>query len=340
MQIVVAVLVFGLLIFVHELGHFTTAKLTGMQVNEFAIGMGPAIWSKQIGETRYALRLFPIGGYVALEGEDAQANSPRAFGNAKIGSRILFVSAGALMNLLLGFIIFAYLAARSPTLPTTIVGGFYENAASVSQLQAGDRILSVNGSRVFTTNDVGFSLISDEDGIIDFMVERGGQKVSLPSVVFGMQPGEDGKRYILLDFYVASERTTFVSGSAYAIKWIASTVRQVWLSFVNLISGNVQLAELSGPVGVSAAIGEASTKGLSSSAFLTMVGFITVNIGVFNLLPLPALDGGRLLFLLIELVSRRRVPPKYEGMIHAAGLFLLLGLIVVVSFQDIARLFQ
>lgn len=339
LQIIIAVLVFGALIFVHELGHFSVAKLSGMQVNEFAIGMGPAIWSRQIGETKYAIRLLPIGGYVAVEGEDSETASSRSFGNTKISSRILFVMAGATMNLLLGFIIYAVLVGRSPTLPTTVIKGFYEQAVTNQQLMPGDQILAVNGSRVFTTNDIGFSLASDKDGTVDFLVSREGQKVSLPGVTFAMQTAEDGQRFILLDFYVASEPNSFLGGASYAVKWIGSTIRQVWLSFINLITGNFKLAELSGPVGVSAAIGEASTQGLSSTAFLSMVGFITVNIGVFNLLPLPALDGGRLLFLIIELVTRRRVPAKYEGAIHAAGLVMLLGLIVVVSLQDIMRLF-
>lgn len=338
-QIIIAILVFGFLILIHEFGHFIVGKLSGMQVNEFSIGMGPAIFSYEKGETRYAVRLLPIGGFVAVEGEDTESTSTRSFAEIPIGRRILFVCAGALMNLLLGFILFSVLIGRSETIPTTIVGGFHENAVSSTSLAAGDKILAVNGSRVFTVNDISFSLMSDQDGIIDFTVERDGKKLSLPAVQFDMQTLEDGQRMIRLDFFVYSQENTFLSGASYTVNWMFSTVRQVWLSFINLITGNIKLAELSGPVGVSAAIGEASTRGLNSNAFLSMIGFISVNIGVFNLLPLPALDGGRLLFLLIELVSRRKVPAKYEGAIHAAGLIFFLGLIVVVSFQDIARLF-
>ena len=300
LQAVVAVLVFGLLIFIHELGHFTVAKLSGMRVNEFAIGMGPVLWRSRRGETQYALRLLPIGGFVAVEGEDEDSSDPRAYCNVRLWKRILFVCAGALMNLLLGFALFAALVGQRDVLPTTTVSQFHSDAAAASQLQIGDRILRVNGSR-------------------------------------GMQVLEDGTRVVNPGFYVATEPKTFWGGARYTVLWMISIVRQVWFSFLNLITGNFKLSELSGPVGVSTVIGQASTMGLGT--LTTLVGFITVNIGVFNLLPLPALDGGRLLFLLIELVLRRPVNPKYEGAIHTAGFVLLMGLMLVVTFNDILKFF-
>ena len=177
-QVVVAVFVFGLLIFIHELGHFTVGKLSGMRVNEFALGMGPAIWSTQRGETKYALRALPIGGYVAVEGEDEDSSDPRAYCNVRLWKRILFVCAGALMNLLLGFVILSILVGMRQSLPTTVVGGFHEGAQSNARLQAGDRILRVNGSRVFTSNDISFSMVSDKDGVVTFTVLRGGKSSS------------------------------------------------------------------------------------------------------------------------------------------------------------------
>lgn len=335
-QIICAILVFSLLIFIHELGHFSVAKLSGMLVHEFSIGMGPKLFSWQRGDTAYSLRLLPIGGFVSVEGEDENSENPRSFGRAKLWKRILFVSAGALMNLLLGFVILSILVGMRQSLPTTIVGGFYPDAKSNVSLMAGDKILKINGSNVFTANDISFSLSSDRDGVVDFTVLRDGQKLSVPGVDFGMETLEDGSRFLHLDFYVMPQQKTFLNGIAYTGQWMLSIVRQVWLSFLNLVTGNFKLSELSGPVGVSSAIGQASTMGLQT--FLNMVGFITVNLGVFNLLPFPALDGGRLVFLLIELVTRRRVDPKYEGMIHAAGLVLLMGLVVVVSIQDVIRL--
>ena len=176
----------------------------------------------------------------------------------------------------------------------------------------------------------------DRDGIVDFTVLRNGKTLEVSQVDFGMETAPDGTKFLHLDFYVQSQQKTFWSGTVYTVQWMISIVRQVWLSFLNLITGNFKLSELSGPVGVSTAIGQASTMGLRT--FLNMVGFITVNLGVFNLLPLPALDGGRLAFLLIELITRHRVNPKYEGMIHAAGLAFLMGLVVVVSVQDVIRL--
>ena len=336
-QVVAAILVFGLLIFVHELGHFTVGKLSGMRVNQFAIGMGPAIWSKQRGETKYAIRLFPIGGFVAVEGEDAESSDPRAFCNVRLWKRIAFVCAGALMNLILGLVILSILVALRTSLPTTIISEFHENASSNRQLQVNDRIIGVNGSRVFTSNDITFSMISDKDGIVDFTVIRDGRRLEIPAVDFGMETLDDGTRLINLDFYVYTTSKTFWGSVRYSCLWMFSIVRQVWMSFLNLITGNFTMSELSGPVGVSTVIGQASTAGIKT--LLLLVSFITINIGVFNLLPVPALDGGRLVFLLIELVIRRPVNPKYEGLIHATGFVLLMGIMLVVTFNDVVRLF-
>ncbi|MCI8649301.1 MAG: RIP metalloprotease RseP [Anaerotruncus sp.] len=335
-QVVVAIFVFGLLVFVHELGHFTVGKLSGMKVNEFAVGMGPSIWSTQKGETKYALRLLPIGGFVAVEGEDENSADPRAFCNVALGKRILFVCAGAIMNLVLGFLILSILVGMRNTLPTTIIGGFREGASSNTQLQVEDQILRINGSPVFTSNDISFSLVSDRDGIVDFTILRDGKKLNIPGVNLGLQTLEDGTRLINLDFYVKSAPKTVLDGLRYTTLWMLSIVRQVWMSFGNLITGNFSMSELSGPIGVSTVIGQASTAGIKT--LLLLVGFITINIGVFNLLPVPALDGGRLIFLLIELVIRRPVNRKYEGLVHAAGFILLMGLMLVVTFQDIMRL--
>lgn len=330
-----AVLVFGLLILIHELGHFTVGKLSGMKVREFAIGMGPSVFSWKKSETKYALRILPIGGYVSVEGEDENSSDPRAFCNVALWKRFLFVGAGALMNLLLGFVILSALVGARDTLPTTVVGGFHEGAVSSAQLQKDDRIIKINGSRIFTSNDITFSLISDRDGAVDFTVVRDGKRVELPNVVFDQQV-LDGTRVISLDFYVYSVPKTFAEGAKYTVLWMFSLMRQVWQSFLNLLTGNFKLAELSGPVGVSTVIAQASTTNFRT--FFLLVGFISINIGVFNLLPIPALDGGRMVFLLIELIARRPVSAKYEGFVHAAGFALLMGLMLVVTFQDIVRL--
>lgn len=214
-QVIIAVLVFGTLIFVHELGHFTVGKLSGMRVNEFAIGMGPAIWHRQKGETKYALRLFPIGGYVAVEGEDEDSSDPRAFCNVRLWKRILFVCAGAIMNLLLGFVILSILVSLRTALPTTIVSDFREGATSNAYLERYDKILKINGNSVFTANDVTFSMISDKDGVVDFSVLRDGKRLEIPGIDFGMQVEEDGTRLINLDFYVFSAQKTFLGSVKY-----------------------------------------------------------------------------------------------------------------------------
>lgn len=335
LQILMAILVFGLLIFVHELGHFTVGKLSGMRVNEFAIGMGPAIWSKQKGETKYALRLFPIGGYCAVEGEDEDSDDSRAFSRIKLWKRVAFVCAGAFMNLVLGLVILGILVSMRSSIPTTVVDGFYESSVSSEQLMVGDQILSINGVKIFTANDISFSLISDRDGFVDFTVLRDGQKVKLNQVNFGMQLLEDGTKVIKGDFYVHFQEKTAANSIQYTFTWMFSLVRQVWLSLINLLTGKFVLSDLSGPVGITAAIGQAAKLGLNR--FLEFVALITINIGAFNLLPVPALDGGRLIFLLIEAVRRRPVNPKYEGAIHAAGFILLMGLVVFATINDISR---
>ena len=241
------------------------------------------------------------------------------------------------MNLMLGFIILSILVGLRTTLPTTVVSDFREGASSSAYLHRYDKILKINGNSVFTANDITFSMISDKDGVADFTILRDGKKMQLPAIDFGMQVEEDGTRLINLDFYVFSKQKTFFDSVQYTFLWMFSIVRQVWLSLANLLTGNFTMSELSGPVGVSTAIGQASSAGFTT--LLMLIGFITVNIGVFNLLPVPALDGGRLIFLLIELILRHPVNPKYEGYVHAAGFVALMGLMLVVTFNDIIRLF-
>lgn len=336
-QILIAVLAFGLMIFVHELGHFTAAKLSKMRVNEFAIGMGPTLVSKQFGETRYALRALPVGGFVAVEGDDEGSNDPRAFGNVRLWKRIAFVCAGAFMNLVMGLVIFAIVLSSVQSLATTTIGRFrQENPHSNASLQVDDQILRVNGSRVFTWSDIQFSMQLDPDGMIDFTVLRDGQKIEVERVDFHMQESEDGSRNIDMDFASKGVENNFLVTLKYAWLNICSVVRQVLLSVVYLITGNFKVSDLSGPVGVVVAIGQAAQYGFDNLLFF--VAMISVNIGVFNLLPLLALDGGRLLFLIIEGIRRKPVKPKYEAIIHTAGFVLLMGFMLFVTVHDIIRI--
>lgn len=333
--ILIAILVFGLLIFVHELGHFLAAKWAGVTVNEFAMGMGPKLISRTRGETAYSLRLFPIGGFCAMEGENEDSGATGAFCNAPLYKRILITVAGSLMNLLLGLILLGILSSQQPLMGTTTIAKFDEGAVSSSQLRAGDEILKINGRRVRTNNDLVYEFQRDRDGVMEMQVLRDGEKLNL-TVAFRMEQMEEGINIINLDFKVVGVEPTAMGVIRNSFNWTGSIVKQVWGSFVDLITGRYTVNQLSGPVGVTTAIGQASSSGWKS--LLLLVSFITVNLGVFNLLPVPALDGGRMIFLLIELVRRKPISAKYEGWVHAVGFILLIGLMIFVTFNDVMKL--
>ncbi len=342
--ILVTVLVFGVIIFIHEFGHFLAAKLSGITVHEFALGMGPTLFHFERGGTKYALRLFPIGGFVSMEGEDSESEDEGAFCKKPVWKRIIVVVAGAAMNVLLGFIILLFLNGfRSGGIPTTEIrqfNGAAPYAAEEDGLQVGDRILKINGRTMFIEQDIAFSISEDEDKKVDMVVRRDGKKVSLADVSVGYvtvtnAQGQEEERY---PFAVATEQKTVFSVLKYTALNTAYVARIVWLSLVQLVTGKVGVDALSGPVGVGSALGQMA--GISISGLFNMIAFITINIGVFNLLPIPALDGARLIFLMIEGIRRKPVNPKYEGYIHAAGLIAMLLLMVFVTFQDIVRLFQ
>ena len=333
--ILLALLIFSVIIMIHELGHFAAAKAFGVKVEEFSIGMGPALLHFQGKETRYSLRAIPMGGYVQMEGEDSESQDPRAFCRQKAWKRFVIVSAGAVMNLLLGFVVAVAMVSMKGYIGTAQIVRFEENAQSSQVLQQGDEILSINGSRIFIDQDIVYTLVRDEDGLVDMTVLRQGEKLQL-QVPFATQTLSDGTRVVVLDFKVLATPQTFFNTIRYGIGWNISVARQVWMTLFDLITGRYGLNQLSGPVGTTQAIGQASSYGLGS--LLMIVGFITVNLGVFNLLPFPALDGGRLLFLVVEMIRRRPVPARYEGYVHAAGFLLLMALMVTVTYQDILRL--
>ena len=332
--ILIAILIFSVIILIHEMGHYLAARAFGVRILEFSIGMGPAIFQKTKNNVDYSVRAIPIGGYLKMDGDDEESSDPAAFCNQKVWKRLVIISAGALMNLLLGLLVAALMVSSRGYVGTTQVVRFEEGAVSSQALQVGDRIYSVNGSRTRIDNDIVYALVRDDDGLVDMVVLREGQKVSL-QVPFNTSV-VDGERLITLDFKVLAQGQSFLNTIQYSFGWTVSVVRQVWLSLFDLITGRYGLSQLTGPVGTAQAIGQASTYGLPS--LLMMTGFITVNLGIFNLLPLPALDGGRLLFLLIELIRHKPVPAKYEGYVHAVGLALLMALMVTVTYQDIVRL--
>ena len=332
LTIVIAILIFGMLIILHELGHFVAAKRAGIQVNEFWIGMGPAILRKSWRGTDYCLRILPIGGAVVMEGEDAESDHPGSFARAPLWRRIVVVTAGPLMNLLIGFVIVFCLYLPTEYSYTAQLSGFAQGL-DTQGLQVGDTIVEIDDYSIYLNSDVSYAL-SRGDGVYDIVVKRDGEKVELSDVNLTPQvfEGETEARYGL-DF--TSREATIWTKLHDSFFTSVDYARMIWSSLGDLITGRVGMDQLSGPVGVSVALGQTARQSLLSMWML--VAFISINLGIMNILPLPALDGGRLLFLLIELVRGKPVPPKYEGLVHGAGLALLMVLMVYVTFQDIVR---
>ena len=341
--ILIAILFFGLIIMFHELGHFIFAKLFGVQVNEFSMGMGPTLFKRKKGETQYSLRLLPIGGFVSMEGEDEDSENERAFCNKPVWQRFIIVAAGGIVNLIMGVIIVAVMLCMTDLIGTPEIHSFHETAVSNQQLQVDDKIKEINGRKVFSEYDIGFLMSRDDDGIIDFVVERNGEKVSLDAVKFQTED-RNGQFTIIYDFIIKGVEPAFVPVAKNAILESISIARVVWISLLDLVTGRYGLSDLSGPIGTVTIIADvaqnAAAKQIDWSQLLMIMALIAINIGLFNLLPLPALDGGRLFFMAIELIFRKPVPRKYEGWVHAVGLVLLLLLMVVISFGDVMRLIK
>lgn len=318
------------------------AKLCKIKVNEFSVGFGPQIFKKKVGDTQYSLRLFPFGGFCAMEGEDEDSSDPDAFNNKKAWQRFLVVSAGAIFNIILGFIIALIIVVPKTQYASTTIARFDESAISNNYgLETGDEIVKVNNRSIISANDLSYVLSTDNDGIVDMVVKRDNKKVELNSVKFKTTQIEQGKNtvnVISLDFYVEPIEKNFSTVITQTFKTTVSYCKIVYMSLADLLTGKFGLSEISGPVGIVQAVSDAARQSLSS--FLLISLLITVNLGIMNLLPLPALDGGRLIFILIEMIFKKPVPQKYEGWIHAAGLIILLAFIAIVTFSDILKLFN
>lgn len=339
MSIIVSVLVFSVVIMIHELGHFIMAKTSGIRVNEFSIGMGPQLFGKTVGETEYSVRALPIGGYVAMEGEDEESNVEGAFNSVPVQNRIGVVVAGAVMNMILGFLVLLFLTSRQSAITSRTVSSFYEGAMTQQTgLMVGDEIVAINGRKCYIANDVIYEFARTQNGVADFTVIRDGKKVELNDVTFETYIDEEtGLKQMVIDFTVLPVEKTIPNMLKEAANWTISIARMVFLSLVDLVTGNVAINQMSGPVGIVSTISDAVSYGLES--VLMILAMITINLGVFNLLPFPALDGGRLVFLLIELVRGKPVDQKYEMWVNATGMVILLAFMAFVTFSDITRLF-
>ena len=347
MTILFAILLFSFLIFVHELGHFLAAKLSKVQVNEFSLFMGPAIWKKQVGETLYALRCIPIGGYCAMEGEDGGSDNPRAFHKAAWWKRLIILVAGAAMNFAAGVALMGICYAPAEVFVTPVVSVIEENCslAEGDGLRVGDRLVKLDGERIYVTGDFETILAIKGGERHDVVVERNGEQVLLEDVLVERRMFEDGERF---GFSFTLVEATFGEKLSYVWNTVLDNVRLVRLSLQMLFSGQAGLKDMSGPVGIVQMMSEtAESSPTKLDALLNMIyfgGFIAINLAVMNLLPIPALDGGRVAGLLIttavETVIRKKLDPKYEGYLHGAGMILLLALMAVILFKDIFFLFK
>ncbi len=336
--VILTLVIFLMMILIHECGHFFAARACGVKINEFAIGMGPKLFKKQGKETLYTIRLLPIGGYVSMEGEDETSEDPRAFYHQKPWKRSVILCAGAAMNLLLGLILMLGVYGTRDTVPTTTVAQFAEDAvSSQSGLQVGDDIVSINGTHIFTDVDVVTALLDHDSATMQMEVRRDGELVRLDAVEFHSVTEEGQTPQLYIDFYLEAVPNDVFKTFAYSVENSISLTRMVWFAVLDLFTGQVGFDQLSGPIGVGQAVGQAAQYGVASVLLLSAL--LSINLGVFNLLPLPALDGGRLVFVIIEMVIRRPFPRKYEGWIHMGGMVILLGLMVVIAVNDIYKLF-
>lgn len=438
--IIIGVLLFELIIFSHEFGHFITAKLSGIKVNEFALGMGPKLFGFKKGETQYTFRLFPIGGFCAMEGEDEESPEPRAFNNAKVWQRMIIIIAGAVMNILLGFVLMFAFTVQADTYSSTTINQFLPNSYSAnSGLKAGDQIIDVNGYSVWNSRDLQFGLatlkcetvdgksvsvykedctssasrvyaelynnnkMSEEKsnelydilldgcskinattekkeakqyydelctkmyqfvGITDFEIPtieeqderqrynadvtviRDGEEVVVKDTQFFTyyateEDKENDKKSIAIDFYVEPIEKNVGTVISQTFSGTCSMAKMVWTSLVWLVQGQFSFNDLSGPVGIVSAVSQVASQGLQTSFgdavnnILYVMILITVNLGIVNMMPFPALDGGRFVFLLIEWIFRKPIPRKVEQVVNGAGLALLMLFMIVVSIKDV-----
>ncbi len=346
LYLVLTLLLMGVLVFVHELGHYLTARLCHVTIHEFSIGMGKRLGgftSKKTG-IQYSFRLLPIGGYVAMAGEDEEVDDPNAFNKKNVYQRMLILVAGAGMNILTGFLAMLVLTTGMTfagyRMPSTTVAEFSPAASSqFTGLEVGDRIISIDGTRVHTGYDLSYEVMFNAYKPVDIVVERNGQKVTVPNVRF--PSGEsDGIQLGSMDFQVYAAKTNVGTVLKTTFWRSVSSIKMVFDSIGGIITGRFSIGNMSGPIGVTSAVADVAAQPMAGWNILYLFALIAMNLGVMNLLPIPALDGGRLFFRVIELLRfGKPVKPAIEARIHGAGMMLLLGLMAVIALKDIFVLF-
>lgn len=337
-SIIVTIIAFGIMVMLHELGHFVTAKRFGVTVHEFSIGMGPLLlkWGK--GETQYSIRLLPFGGYVKLEGDEEESDNPRAFSNISPVKRICILVAGAVMNILLGFLCFVIINNTYPRVQVPVISEIVpDSAAEQVGLMVGDEIIKLNNTHVATQSDVSLFMMGNPREI-DVTYLRDGKKQEV-TIYPAMQDGR-----LLIGFKSSIKELSFLERFEYSFYDTRYVVKAVFVSIKMMLTGEAKVSDMSGPVGVVQVVGDAAESakpygGLAVVMQLLMLfAMISVNLGVFNLLPIPALDGGSIIFAFIELVTRKKLKQEVLGYINMIGLVLLLGLGIFVMYSDIMKL--
>ncbi len=328
-DIVSFIVVFGLLVFVHEFGHFITAKLSGVKVREFALGMGPAYFKKQGKETLYALRVFPIGGYCDMEEDNGPSDDPKSFSNKKPIFRLIILAAGAFMNFILAYVLLVIVMFGVGFATNTLKDVVEDYPAAVAGIEAGDTIVAVDGFNTPEWQDIVDRINESKGQTLTITVERNGQTLN-----YDVTPQNDSGAYKL----GIETKTEKRIGSAFV-----DAGKQFWIFMTSLIGFLVNLigpgkveGEVVGPVGLFQTVGKASQQGIMTLIFLA--SYISVNLGIVNLLPFPALDGGRIIFVLIEMIKGSPVDPKKEGYVHGAGFMVLIALMIFLVFRDISHL--
>ena len=302
--------------------------------------MGPKLISKRSKKSGilYSVRAFPIGGFVSMAGEDEESDDVNSLNRKPVWQRMVITVAGAAMNLIIGFILMTVVVITSTSIGGTTILRFAEDNALSEQsgLMIGDEIVKVGDTRVHIASELAYEIMRNGVEPLDITVRRDGELVEIKDVQFPTII-EQGIEFGMTDFIVLAEEKTFGNVIEQSLYRSISTVKMIWQSLIDLITGRYGLEQMSGPVGVTAVVSEAAKSSFTDYLYLVVV--ITINLGIFNLLPLPALDGGRLIFQIIELIRRRPVKPEFEGYVHFIGIVLLMLLMVVITFKDVMNLF-
>lgn len=326
--ILIALIVFGLVVIVHEFGHFAVAKLSGITVHEFSIGMGPQVFSKKSGDTKYSLRALPLGGYVKMEGEDEDSESEGSFSSKSIPKRMAVILAGAFMNFVLAFVVFIIYFMIIGT-PINTVGEVIDNSpAQHAGLLENDVIKEIDGIKISDWNGVTTAVSDSKTDEIEIKVDRNGEE----KIIKTETEISEGRKMVGI---VPATKFSLVESVKNSFKLLFEMIKMMFDFIGRAIRGGVSTDEVSGPLGVYHAIGTAAKAGLIQIILIT--GFLSVNLGFFNLLPIPALDGSRFVFLLIEAIRGKKLDPRKEGLVHMIGFTLLIGFTIFITYKDILK---